>query len=440
MKLAPKDFRKYALIYAAAGLANSVFGSIFNTYVPIFLQSGNREFDLGRAATSTGFGLSPFWSSFLLAGMNLVAFIALPVIGLWSDKIGRKQPFFVYVIPIALIGVMGLPLTKLLIPAIDNGFTNQLVIPLITLVLLGSLAVAGSALAGAPSAAMIYQFVPSVERSKLDGFRGFVSITLFLMIMFMIGPLYRISYILPFIVAGGTLFVFWIGIVFFIQEPGGLPASSSLTSKSQAHSEIPGLETKRNRKAEWKDVAIMALVSFGLWSTIIIMQAFSSSYFVKVMRMSESVSIQLLMVFHVGLLALVIPAGYLSARIGRRITLRIGSFLLSILTIFVYFFPSFPVILVCATAMGGAWALLITNLPPTFSNLMRAQKNTGTVFSIYSISVQLASLLTVPVVGWLVEQFGNDFNILWLCASCVSFLGFVLLFLVKGGEVQPDNT
>ncbi|HEU5087353.1 MAG TPA: hypothetical protein VFT99_07900, partial [Roseiflexaceae bacterium] len=60
--------------------------SIYNAYVPIFLQSGRPDFREG-AAVAGGFGLNATITGFVMTIDNLAAIVILPYIGALSDAI-----------------------------------------------------------------------------------------------------------------------------------------------------------------------------------------------------------------------------------------------------------------------------------------------------------------------------------------------------------------
>jgi len=72
----------------------SVLWTIYNTYVPIFLQAGNPKFDVQG---ELGFGFEAGITGVLMTLDNIVALFLLPIIGVWSDRIwtrvGRRMPF-----------------------------------------------------------------------------------------------------------------------------------------------------------------------------------------------------------------------------------------------------------------------------------------------------------------------------------------------------------
>ena len=90
------DFQKTFLI-GFGFFGTSVMWKLYNDYVPIFLQAGNPLFE--STTKTSGFGLGPGLTGFIMTLDNIVALFLLPLIGLWSDRIwapklgGASQAF-----------------------------------------------------------------------------------------------------------------------------------------------------------------------------------------------------------------------------------------------------------------------------------------------------------------------------------------------------------
>ncbi|MCK4473459.1 MAG: hypothetical protein KAW49_16895, partial [Anaerolineae bacterium] len=86
------DYKKTFLIgFGFFGI--SVAWTLYNAYVPIYLQSGSPTFN---APGEVGFGLGAGLTGVIMTLDNIAAFFLLPLIGLWSDRVwtrfGRRMP------------------------------------------------------------------------------------------------------------------------------------------------------------------------------------------------------------------------------------------------------------------------------------------------------------------------------------------------------------
>jgi hypothetical protein len=118
------------IIAATLPAVMEVIWQLYNTYVPVFLQAGNPAFS-DAGVTTLGFGLGPALTGFILVFDNIAGLFISPAVGAWSDSLrtrwGRRMPFILIVIPIAVITAAVIPLVPLGITPALNGQTGQLI-------------------------------------------------------------------------------------------------------------------------------------------------------------------------------------------------------------------------------------------------------------------------------------------------------------------------
>ncbi|RLC67103.1 MAG: hypothetical protein DRI48_03175, partial [Chloroflexi bacterium] len=124
------DYRKTFLIgFGFFGI--SVMWTLYNSYVPIFLQAGHPAFD---APGEVGFGLGAGLTGVVMTLDNVAAFFLLPLIGVWSDRvwtrIGRRMPFILVLVPIAIAAFILIPAAVQMIPPELSGQVDRLATPL----------------------------------------------------------------------------------------------------------------------------------------------------------------------------------------------------------------------------------------------------------------------------------------------------------------------
>jgi len=100
---------------------------IYNTYMPIFLQAGNPEFDAHLTVSTFGFGFSATMTGVIMTLDNIAAFFLQPLMG---PRLGRRMPYILILAPIAAIAFAVIPLAPQMIPAEWNGQIDQLGGPL----------------------------------------------------------------------------------------------------------------------------------------------------------------------------------------------------------------------------------------------------------------------------------------------------------------------
>jgi Na+/melibiose symporter-like transporter len=107
------DYKK-AFILGFGLFAAQLMWMIYNTYMPIFLQAGNPEFDARLAVSTLGFGLSATMTGVIMTIDNIAAFFLQPLMGPISDRtrtrLGRRMPYILIFAPIAAIAFAVIPL------------------------------------------------------------------------------------------------------------------------------------------------------------------------------------------------------------------------------------------------------------------------------------------------------------------------------------------
>ena len=124
------DYKKTLLIgFGFFGI--SVMWTLYNAYVPIYLQAGSPTFDAPREG---GFGLGAGMTGVVMTLDNIAAFFLLPLIGVWSDRtwtrFGRRMPFILTLAPIAIVAFVLIPAAVAMIPPKFSGQVDRLGTPL----------------------------------------------------------------------------------------------------------------------------------------------------------------------------------------------------------------------------------------------------------------------------------------------------------------------
>ncbi len=109
------------VLLIGAGAVDGFMWYLYNTYIPLYLQGGNPNFQ----ADVTGFGLTPKTVGFILVFDNIAAFLLAPIIGAMSDayrgRFGRRMPFVVATVPVAAIALAIVPFIYKAIPVESSG-------------------------------------------------------------------------------------------------------------------------------------------------------------------------------------------------------------------------------------------------------------------------------------------------------------------------------
>lgn len=152
-----------------------------------------------------------------------------------------------------------------------------------------------------------------------------------------------------------------------------------------------------------------------------------------------------------------IPSGYISGKIGRRITITIGLIIFSLMMFLLYFTPAsalltgvapLPVVgiplveggtrMLTLTGVflifcGVAWAFILVNALPMVVDLTTTAR-LGTYTGLYYLFSTLSAIVGPNVNGWAIQLTGGNYNIIMLLAPFFMIVAMVLMLGVKRGE------
>ncbi|NIV35916.1 MAG: MFS transporter, partial [Anaerolineae bacterium] len=210
------DYKKTFLL-GFGFLGVSVLWLLYNSYVPIFLQAGNPEFET-QGAVTVGFGLSATLAGFIMTLDNIAAFFIQPVIGVLSDRtrtrIGRRMPYILVGAPIAAVAFVLIPVAVNQIPPELSGQTGLLGGQLAFFMIAIGVMLLAMAAFRTPLIALMPDITPSPLRSKANGVINLMGGVGGLLAFFGGAALYNVNKTLPFVVGAivlvlASLIVFW---------------------------------------------------------------------------------------------------------------------------------------------------------------------------------------------------------------------------------------
>jgi maltose/moltooligosaccharide transporter len=209
----------------------SLMWTLYNTYVPIYLQAGHPEFDAQQAARTLGFGLGPAMTGVIMTLDNIAAFFIQPLIGMWSDRtytrLGRRMPYILGAAPIAVIAFALIPVAPMLIPAGLSGNLSELRGPFILFIGAAGVMLLAMAVFRTPVIALMPDLIPSPLRSKANGVINLMGGVGGVLAFLAGGILYRIYRPLPFWVGGAIMLGAVIVLLVYIKEPKELVESAA---------------------------------------------------------------------------------------------------------------------------------------------------------------------------------------------------------------------
>ena len=420
-----KEFNwRFAFLIGFTGLVSVTFWPVFNTYVPIFLQAGHPLWegatDASRAQVM-GFALSPALAYFIMTWDNLLHIFLTPWAGSKSDRtwnrFGRRLPWLLVGLPIALIGFVFIPYATSLAA-------------IMLFILLTNL---GTGIYRAPLRAWLGDFFLPADRPKADSAGSFLAGMAVVVVFLIGGPMFdRISRSAPFWLAAFIVLLGTVTILLFVREEKDLGTSGT----------SPQLVAKQ---CTWREVVVQMFRSPErnvLW-------AFLGTFFLIAAHASYEAGVGSFGVFELNITAgrvsqlvgmaallyilLTIPAGVLAARFGPRRVMMIGTLLYATANFSTGLFArSEGVFFILLLVHGSLLPLIFVNNLTLFLNTDQGH-NTGVFTGLYFVAFQLAGVVGPLLTGALIQQAGTQRMMWYVAGTCMT-----VAFLCISGVTERD--
>jgi MFS family permease len=166
--------------------------------------------------------------------------------------------------------------------------------------------------------------------------------------------------------------------------------------------------------------------------------ALVSVYGVAVLEYPEWLAGFLPFIVTVPLLISIYPLSLLPAKIGRRMTIKIGVIIWTAMLILGFFLglikAPLAIMAIPLALLGIGWAMINTNSIVIVWELAPTQKKIGTYTGLYYFFSYMAAILGPMIVGGLTDLLGIPF--LMLNGAIFFILAFIMMLFVKRGEVE----
>jgi maltose/moltooligosaccharide transporter len=427
------------VLLIGAGAIDGFMWYLYNTYVPLYLQGGNPNFQ----AQVIGFGLTPKVVGIILVLDNIAAFILAPIIGAWSDgyrgRFGRRMPFVIATVPVAAIALAVVPFIYKAIPSASTGRFDllwPLFIPFFFMLLL---VLVPLAIARTPIDALVYDLAPSRDRTKARSL-GIILATL-LSIGLGIGGsvLYKINITLPFVMSLVVTLVLLLVGVFTIKERKG----SQIGAEDEMANEQNEAGLKRTISVvssfppeNKRSISFMVLNIFlGMFGFSLI-QAFISSYNMTVLHATQSAAGLPFLVAGGTVMVVSYPAALLANKIGRKLTMLIGCTGWAVAALLIFLLPSKGLFLPLMVVTGAFYALWFVNSFVTLIDSAPDDKTIGTMTALTAMANMAGMSIGPALTGIVIEAAGYNYGMIFLVQVVVVVLALLALLPVSKGEMR----
>jgi Na+/melibiose symporter-like transporter len=349
---------------------------------------------------------------------NLINIVVHPWAGVRSDhtwtRWGRRKPWILVGVPLAVTGLIALPLVPTLAGVLGAILVTNL----------------GRALFVPPMVAWLGDLFPAGQRSQANAAFGLVSGVAAILVLVASGVLFeRVGRAAPFVlVALGTLLLAGLGVLWVREPPPAMPCGQAPT---RVWDTLRRMVTSRARQWRWLLVALF--LSAGATS---IVETGSSSFavFTLGMRLGDAAALRVVGV--VTFLLGAVPSALLATRIGRRQTVALGLLLVLLThgaTAAWVATPGRYALVLGVAGLGGA--LVLVNILPLVFDL-GADAQFGACTGLAAVPVQAAAVLGPSVAGLVVEATGSQ-RTLFVVAAVALGIAWLLLQRVQVETVTP---
>lgn len=423
----------HALFNAAISITTE---GAYNTYYPIILQGGNPEFINGQTAAQIGFGLSAFFTGIVMSLDNAIGILFVPIFGAMGDKSLKRKEFLV------LYGYLFAGLFAL-IPIIANtitpersGKTEQLMLPLISIILVAILVEITSRFSGAYRNGYIFSKVPNNRQGTLQSFAVIAGAAGFIIATSVASYLYTINRAYPFYL--GSLILAIVTLLFQLIAPPETEKNAKIIAElaAEGKKKFNPLETikevflllpKEDKISMFMIVLVQNLGKFG----VVGLQTFFSSWMLNKLGLGPNVSAMSTVIFFAAFLIASFPMGVVVDKVDKTKLYLIGIAIMVFGgTGMVLLGTNLLVVNIFSVVLGIGLSIFdILTIPYAMSFVPEGSNASGTIISIIIVILGIFAIVIVPLCGFLID-FTKDYNTLFYSMIVAALMALIPLCIL----------
>jgi len=422
-----KNYYKTTFFIGLGFFTMGLMDPLYDTYVPYFLN----WFIPSKGLIGTVMTLD-----------NIFALFLIPVVSAVSDRtrtrIGRRMPYI----------LITLPLTAVFFSTIPFAAMKSLAFLIIVIFLLNVFKQS----ARGPVVALMPDIIPGEYRSEANGvintmggiaaIVGTVGLANLMDVYIDLPKLGRIKDILPFPISGVLVIIATLLLFIFIKEDTS--AGEEQEKRVPIRKSISMIFRDKDKSAFYILISIL-LWFFGYQGVL----PFVGLYSIEVIGTSSGTAALAGGMVGIAYAIFAIPSGVVAHKVGRKKTIRISLIVLTLLLIVLFFHGPLSVLFGFSRTLqiaffwalmfifGIFWVAVITNSFPMLWQ-MATYDDMGIYTGLYYAFSQTAAILSPPIVGGIIDLF--SYRMIFLFAAACLFAAFLVMGLVKGGEVQSLKT
>lgn len=393
------NYRK-TLLLGFGFFAISITWSVYNAFMPKILN----EYISSAAVIG-----------FIMTIDNYFGLILQPAVGIWSDgvntKYGKRMPFI----------MVGMPLAVIFIILLANHWNLvSLIIFLVGMNL--SMSIFRS-----PVISLMPDLTPVEFRSKANSIINFMGGIGALIAYFVGSILWNKNEAYPFYLSAILVVLSFIVLFNNIKEKRDVMVYQRDKEKKLGFFE--GLKASGNSK----NILFLSMAILTWFAGYNGIETFFTLYGVHYLKISSGTAAMSLTFISLAFLIFAIPSGYIGTKFGKKNTITMGILGMVSCLLILYFIKSLLIVRVLFVFSGIFWALININSYPFITD-MAPEGQIGTYTGIYYIFASLASIISPPLLGGIIDLIGYKYMFLY------SFLFFFLaLIFISNVKIQTKK-
>jgi len=397
----------------------SVIWSVYNAFVPLFLANK--------------YGLAPAMIGFFMTLDNIAALFIQPPVGAWSDrlrtKIGRRMPFILIGAPVGALAFGLIPLAAVL--PLFVACTSTLLLSM--------------AFWRTPVVALMPDVTPSQFRSQANGIINLMGGIGTIIASLVGSTLYEININFPFWMGSVLVVLAALLVLIFIKEPKEYEKEDVKPNMFASLREL-------FQEKEKSGLRILFAIFFWFLAYTGI-EAFLTLYATRRLGISEGDAGRLMGHMGIFFVLFALVAGLAGSRLGRRVSIAAGLFVMGLLTVCLAVLPvdlltisltklpvlgTIRVVNLFLMGAGIAWSFVNINSLPMVVDLTTAAR-IGTFTGLYYLFSTFSAIVGPNLNGLIVQLSGNNYNTMMFVAPFFLFIAMVLILGAKRGEAQKTG-
>lgn len=392
------------------------------------------------------FGIGETVSGGIMAVDNVLALFLLPFFGSLSDKcstrIGRRMPFIQY-------GTIGAVILMLILPLIDNSFAaSPATWKLIAFIVVLGLLLFTMGTYRSPAVALMPDVTPKPLRSKgnavinLMGAAGGILYLIVSSILYSnkrVGNLEHINYFALFAIVAGVMAIAVLVLRLTVNEP-------KLVGEAMKYETTDGEPAEHGEQRKLTKPVLVSLI-FLLVSVFLWFFGYNgittwfTTFAGKAWGMALGDASLCLTIATAGAIVSYIPIGQLSAKIGRKKSILIGTAVLASCFAAAYLYTLYanrfsPLLYVIFVLVGFSWAAISVNSLPMVVEMCHLS-DVGKFTGYYYTFSMAAQTITPIAAGALLENV--SYKVLFLYSALFAAASFVTMLFVRHGDTAVES-